>query len=261
MSDRPILFSAPMIRAILREIEQTGTAKTQTRRVLKLPTKGEYVRPDMGGWKPTTLGGPGTFVFGRSGERVPAPEIICIWNRTTGTCVAAPYQSGMRLWVREAVRAVDDQDTYDFEIEYLADQARRKVADHDDRSSDAFGDWWSLLAYRSDDPDLTGGKRVPPIHMPRWASRLTLIVTDVRVQRLQEISEEDARTEGVEHDTDGWRDYLMPATQCRHSAKESFRTLWASSNGRKHPWDSNPWIVAVTFRPLLGNIDNIEASS
>ena len=94
--------------------------------------------------------------------------------------------------------------------------------------------------------------------MPRWASRLTLIVTDVRVQRLQDISEADARDEGVECDSDGWRDYMMPTTQCCGSARNSFATLWDSLNAERAPWSSNPWVVAVTFRPVLGNIDRGE---
>ncbi len=87
--------------------------------------------------------------------------------------------------------------------------------------------------------------------------RLTLIVTDVRVQRLQEISEEDAVAEGVEHDTDGWQDYLMPATQCCVSARDSYRTLWDAING-PGSWEANPWVAAYTFTVHQQNIDSQE---
>ncbi len=99
------------------------------------------------------------------------------------------------------------------------------------------------------------------MHMPRWASRITLIVTDVRVQRLLEISEADAVAEGIEHDSDGWRDYQMPATQCCPTARDSFRTLWDSLNAERAPWASNPWVVAVSFTVHQRNIDEMERAS
>jgi hypothetical protein len=94
--------------------------------------------------------------------------------------------------------------------------------------------------------------------MPRWASRLTLTVTDVRVQRVQEISEADAVAEGVESDSDGWRDYQMPNTQCCGTALESFRTLWDSLNApRGYGWDANPFVAAYTFTVARQNIDQV----
>jgi hypothetical protein len=97
---------------------------------------------------------------------------------------------------------------------------------------------------------------IPSIHMPRWASRLTLTVTDVRVQRLHEISDDDAVAEGCECDSDGWRDYLFPSTQCCGTARDSYRTLWNSLHG-PDAWDANPWVVAVSFSVQHGNIDQI----
>lgn len=92
--------------------------------------------------------------------------------------------------------------------------------------------------------------------MPRWASRLTLIVTGVKIQRLQDISEEDAIAEGVERDSDGWRDYLMPHTQCCTNATDSFHTLWDHING-PGAWAANPWVVAYSYRAISKNIDLI----
>lgn len=216
MSDLPILFSAPMVRAILREIEQPGTGKTQTRRILG--KTGHCNIFELGVWADSYVLDPGN---------------ISWRERDT------PYAVRDRLWVRESWRCEARYDA-------LSPAQFRSVpiyyaADPNPRDSE---------------PGCAGRLRAS-MHMPRWASRLTLIVEDVRVQRLQEISEEDAIAEGVECDSDGWRDYLMPATQCCASAKDSYRTLWGSINGEKHPWSSNPWIVAVTFRPILGNIDLI----
>lgn len=243
MRDHPILFSAPMVRALI-----AGT-KTQTRRILKpqpYPLEG---RP--GFWNASGV------VGGR----------ICISDRDLLNLHRKP-KPGDRIYVREAIRAVDDQDTYDFQIEYIADGDRYKVAEHDDRSSDAYGKWWNLLAYRSDDPDLTGGKIVPPMHMPRWASRITLIVEDVKVERLQDISEEDAIAEGVvkakvpfEYDVgdidQDW--YAVPGFDdpgTGISAVDMYATLWNGING-EGSWQSNPWIVAYSFRRIMGNIDQI----
>lgn len=78
----------------------------------------------------------------------------------------------------------------------------------------------------------------PSIQMPRWASRLTLEVTDVRVQRLQDISEDDADAEGV-HPCEG-----------ALTARLALAMLWDSINQKRAPWASNPWVWAVTFRRL-----------
>ena len=83
-------------------------------------------------------------------------------------------------------------------------------------------------------------KPKPSIYMPRWASRILLEVVDVRVERVQEISEEDAMAEGVE-----WKEYAGLANK---TAKKLFRTLWDKINGKKHPWKSNPWVWRVEFK-------------
>lgn len=225
MTDRPILFSAPMVRALL------AGRKTQTRRVLGKTGHANIFEPGV--WSDGYVLDPGN----------------ASWRDRH-----IPIKTGDRLWVREAVRAEDDEESWDHGIRYLADDAWARAASRDDVSSDAYGRWWLLNGYRSDDPDITGGKAVPSIHMPRWASRLTLTITEVRVQRLQDISEEDARAEGVECDSDGWRDYLMPATQCCASATDSYRTLWDSINGAGS-WAANPWCAAYTFTVERRNID------
>jgi hypothetical protein len=89
--------------------------------------------------------------------------------------------------------------------------------------------------------------------MPRWASRITLEVTEVRVQRLQEISEKDAKAEGVPRDTE-------PCDHIRHACadigcmgptyRSSFCELWGQINGERAPWASNPWVWAITFKVI-----------
>jgi hypothetical protein len=101
--------------------------------------------------------------------------------------------------------------------------------------------------------------------MPRWASRLTLIVTGVKIERVQDISEEDAKAEGaLWHDGhgvghSGWRhnpnDGVVFPT-CRGA----FRRLWVCINGTE-AWDENPYVVALTFRTIKANIDAPEAKA
>jgi len=93
--------------------------------------------------------------------------------------------------------------------------------------------------------------------MPRWASRLTLTVTDVSAGHLNDIGEADAIAEGVYRDTDGWFDYMMPGTQSCGCAVDSFATLWDSINGAG-AWGANPLVGAVTFTVRHANIDAAE---
>ena len=92
----------------------------------------------------------------------------------------------------------------------------------------------------------------PSIFMPRWASRITLEITDVRVQRLHDISEEDAQGEGIEKlpYPGGPNFFTYLADRVWHSAptaKECFADLWDSINAKRCPWSSNPWVWAVSF--------------
>ena len=217
MTDRPIIFSASMVKALLEG------RKSQTRRVLKLPKRTHsggpiYERPDMGGWAATTIGGGGCFTVGRDGRRLPVPERPAIWHQTTGVVMALPFDVGDRLWVREA-----------FSYETL------------DVDRNGFMPPW----YWADGNPASGdfARPKPSIHMPRWASRLTLTVTDVRVERLNDISEDDAFEEGVTRAD-------VPLATWR----ASYRTLWNSLHG-PGAWDANPWVAAISFTVSRGNID------
>ncbi len=102
------------------------------------------------------------------------------------------------------------------------------------------------------------GKNVPSIHMPRWASRLTLRVTDVRVQRVQDISQEDAISEGLEWVDRTWGVKGFAPSWCA-VPKESFKVLWDSLNAKRgYGWDINPWVAVLTFEVEKRNIDNVE---
>lgn len=236
MADLPILFSGPMVRAILREIEQPGTGKTQTRRVLTADCD-----------EPPALAHEGQIIAYDDGERAYR------WPRT--------YAVSDRLYVREAHYLTDDGD-YE-RVVCAAD--KDAVSEHLD----------TMARLESSHPtvDWSRHKRLrPPMHMPRWASRITLIVTDVRLQRLQEITDADAIAEGVERLHDGFFPYgittfmttvvdgrEVPAQYCP-TACDSFRMLWISLNAeRGYGWDTNPWVAAYTFRPILGNIDQVKS--
>ncbi|RJL15297.1 hypothetical protein C9E82_05105 [Paracoccus siganidrum] len=222
MADRPILFSGPMVRAIL------DGRKSQTRRILNIrghKSFSEFGPSDTPGYD---------WHFRDAHMR---------WHdlRDSRLRELLPYAPGDRLWVRE---------TWTARMEHgwtIADARSRMYREE--------------ILYKADGHDSIDGWW-PSIHMPREFSRLTLIVTDVRVQRLQDISEADALAEGVERDSDGWRDYQMPTTQCCGNARDSFRTLWDSLNaGRGYGWDRNPWVAAVSFQAHRCNIDKMDRAA
>lgn len=171
-------------------------------------------------------------------------------DELSGT-IKCPYgQPGDRLWVRETWRqfdASDECDHLDFPCgcPRTGDPVYR--ATHDDGES----------------------KWKPSIFMPRWASRITLEITDVRVERLQDISEEDAKAEGAQHfpELPGKSAYGMDCRwsmeqpnsvdQCLSSAKWAFSNYFCKINGKapkgcidQRPWDANPWVWVVEFRRL-----------
>lgn len=234
MTDRPILFSAQMVRALL-----VGR-KTQTRRVLpkshpKFPQHNQ-IRMDVLTFSPHQ---PEAWYWDGVHERV-------------GASYPLHFTIGDRLWVREAWRAMDGQDA--FSGSQIAEQCIEA----------GYKRPWSPVRYEADgacvnwisDPHTFGvgvGRYRHARFMPRWASRLTLIVTDVRLQRLQEISGEDCAAEGV------CEFALMPPTDADAAeARIVFRDLWNSLHGPE-AWSENPWVAAISFRTIHANIDSTEA--
>lgn len=241
MTDRPILFSAPMVRALL-----AGT-KTQTRRALN-PQPSEWKAQVIDITKPTfdeDEGGWGQWETEWSTPSLSMPmgePEREVWRPLKGL----RYRCGDRLWVRETLGCRDDRPDFGYGIVsspyyvYAADDAPV-----DDQTP-------AGVSHRP---------LVPSIHMPRWASRLTLHVTEVRVQRLQDISEADAKAEGVTRIgaeflargstafDDGPNFYGVETgigSLNAPSAAGAYRMLWDFLNG-DGAWDKNPWVVATTF--------------
>lgn len=222
--ERPILFSAPMVRAIL------DGRKTVTRRVV---TVGDTIeeRDDGTQWPYFT-----TWTHGDDGS----PWASC------------PYGApGDRLWVRETWRYHGWTEDGAPWIKYAADDSTRLVERIPDEWSDRLADIWADL---SDDANMAIDGRAadrkwrPSIFLPRWASRVTLAVTAVRVERLQEIDELDALNEGVQgRAVDGVLDG-KPGRYVVGSARDEFAELWDGINAARAPWASNPWVWRVEFR-------------
>lgn len=242
MKEHPILLSAPMVRAIL------DGEKTQTRRVVKFRD-----RDGKRALLPLRLGGQGHGYLIDTGSDVsdgaPLGGFLDIINRCKekGWAPWCPYGGrGDRLWVRETW-------AYFGGDEYLYQRNP------------------SSVAFRADagivdglDP-IPGGRWRPSIHMPRWAARITLEITDVRVQRLQDISREDILAEGVRvpacHESgNALIDISTPNGPAAFLTRNQFRdpdallrahwaALWCAINGRAS-WDANPWVWALSFRRI-----------
>lgn len=207
---RPILFSGAMVHAILEG------RKTQTRRVIAF----------------------------RDG--VADPMHHHVWQSRSGwqdgdTPIHCPYGAkGHRLWVREtwAVRSLPSG----LWVEYKADGDNIPLPGPDEHDIRDEGGKVDLARYAT-----PADHWRPSIHMPRWASRIELEVTGVRVERVQDISEADAQREGWDwSNVDPYQTY-DPVQQSK--AREWFQGLWDSINGeRGYGWDANPWVWVVEFR-------------
>ena len=213
MNERPILFSGPMIRAIL------ANTKTQTRRIFKpdrmtWDANGRYTTHAMRGGELSTTG---------SGPFKPSSWLhYCPYGQPGGD----------RLYVRETWAAPHAYDHLPPRL--IPQDARIHYAATEDRGG---------LLWR------------PSIHMPRWASRILLEITEVRVERVQEISEADAKAEGADCLTwsgiEGTAADLIdwPLKEVAHPHRNGFAVLWESINGPES-WTANPWVWVVSFRRL-----------
>lgn len=200
MKERPILFSAPMIRALL------DGRKTMTRRVVK-PQPDEMFNPSsqvaLESW---TIGCP----YGRPGDR---------------------------LWVRETWFPCPVG----------------KFCPNPTPIPKSLPEGWTVLFAADGDSVSSPLRWKPSIFMPRWASRITLELTSVRVERVQDISEDDAKAEGVIEQfrtvvlrPDGGPDYHIP-----NSYRGGFANLWDSLNAKRgFRWETNPWVWAISFKVI-----------
>ena len=188
MKERPILFSAPMVRALL------NGHKTQTRRIVK-PQPLTWDWPEMK-------------------SRLTTPGIL-------GLCKQG--QPGDRLWVKETFREIYGR------VAYRADVKNGIIPYHHCLPESAWRPW------------------KPSIFMPRKTSRITLAVSNVKVERLQDISESDALDEGCPGDCEY---HGHPTPKC----SDWYRLLWESING-PGSWAANPWVWVITFQRIPKELD------
>jgi len=222
MKERPILFSAPMVRALL------DGSKTQTRRGLKKQFPDDAVMAEM----PATDPIGGWVISGHSG----------LWWDDAASCfddaIRCPYgQPGDRLWVRETFT-----DLLGTGIEHRpipSGPMQRYVYAADIKPG----------SYGYDARKEFGVKWKPSIFMPRAASRITLEITAVRVERLQDISDGDARAEGARNlDVASGRETLDPYSR-QGSCVAHYKHIWQQINGADS-WDANPWVWVIEFKRI-----------
>lgn len=237
MTDRPIIFSAPMIRAL-----RAGT-KTQTRRILK-PQPAELVE----GQTPKAL-------------RISAGDRLWVRETYAITKYSLDYETG------------GEECTFEWDEEY---GDPRPYLDGDPRFGTCAALWYRADGEENNPSELypcIGFKGEvlrpaeirwrPSIFMPRWASRLTLLVDDVKVERLQDISEADAIAEGAP--LTGDRSLVTGGPMIKVSAGVMispgawYRRVWTKIHSATF-WDNNPFVAVYTFRVLRGNIDKLEGT-
>lgn len=246
MADSPIVFSAPMIRALLEG------RKTQTRRILK-PQPSAHWKPLQDLIEIHRLD-----EYGEPVEPRFKCDVLgvgwCEEDGLSGYC--AKWLPGDRLWVREAWTVKRNEPCEEHERDYqdLHSPTIRYAADGEEIRHQ--GNKAAGHIYHG--PVET---KKSAIHLPRWLSRLTLVVTGVKVERLQDISATDAEAEGVpthvaEHTFA--KVYRDPAEREATRVKY-FRELWEKLYGADS-WAANPWVAAITFRVVKANIAQIEAS-
>lgn len=273
VKDRPILFSAPMVKAIL------AGRKTQTRRMLQHQP---HQRSD-GTWSIFVGKRLGSLTYETNqlihrqltkDKKTLLAEFTESMGLTEWLSPRCPYgRPGERLWVRETWRCSGGPD-----LRMIAYDAEGVGGD----GCDSIGRKVLSLTYE-ETVGRYGTHKHPSIHMPRWASRLTLEVTSVRVERLHEITEADALAEGSQP-SKSWSGYLIvddqglssqigenyvhgipkvgddwhgrKVTHVQHqpsldsfTARDNFRSLWHQINGSKS-WDANPWVWVVSFKRI-----------
>lgn len=210
MKSHPILFSGPMVRAL-----RAGT-KTQTRRVFKLP--------DGHRWDETQ--------GGIASGNIECDQWPGWWHVSEFRC---PYgQPGDRLLVRETAWIAPPNFTCTVNCNCTDYEGHARLVEYPATSKNYEG----AKQY--------GIKKTPSIHVPRWASRITLEITSVRVERLQDISEADAIAEGIDAEVAlttlssiGTREISGPVAE--------YSVLWEQING-PDSWDANPWVWVVEFK-------------
>lgn len=248
MKERGIIFTADMVRAIL------SGQKTQTRRVMK-------VQPDSHQFgllqitQSTKSSDIGKYHWSESNA---------CGNHIRSKLFSCPFgQVGDRLYVRETWAMLGNEDgcAIDWNDNLVKDGGKEAARIYRASCEQRPGNYglWSVpddadWKPRTDNMQYEGAWR-PAIHMPRWASRITLEITHIGVQRLQSISQNDAEREGLYRLPATGRFCLAPGLQyfggASHDAREVFSWLWKSIYGEES-WQSNPWVWAIQFKRIDG---------
>lgn len=233
-NEKPILFSAPMVRAIWEG------RKTQTRRIVKARGKIAVIQQSCG------------------------PMVLEDYDseKESGFQLKPPYTVGMRLWVKETFALWDAFTT--------SSEGDLHIGKLPKPNPVSLPEWKKRLVYKADGLRVENWKWRSSLFMPRWASRITLEVTEVRVQRLQEISAKDAEAEGVQYgvapcDTPGMVKPLFPISdpiRMKHypnftkekithekMIRAEFASVWESING-EGSWEKNPWVWCISFKRI-----------
>ena len=233
MREKPILFNTEMVRAVM------DGKKTQTRRIIRPQPDARLCYAFAGSrGMPGTWGYPAKNTHESWGEEYRLPEKLAEPDRRW----TPPCRADDLLWVREAWN-------YGFVESSDREYANDVWFEPSDRKTEGSGlralsRWW----YRADANDekdmreLNGFWR-PSIHMPREAARIWLKVKEVKVQRLQEITNDDAKAEGVTCATDN------SGMMHRHK----FRALWDSITDAQTSWEANPWVWVIVFERRSGD--------
>lgn len=215
---RPILFKDEMVRAIL------DGRKTQTRRVIK-PSQAKYPHYVYGSIRNTQ-----NEIFGLFNYMPDGPGT----ERVEHSTIACPYgKPGDRLWVRETWQHINNEG---------------QKADEFEHWQQSPSNCFYLADESSPNNKPMSGRWRPSIHMPRWASRITLEITNVRVERLQDVSEGDAKAEGAKSvDPVTGRECVLD--RAMGSYRLHFQSIWQSINGPES-WEANPWVWVIEFKRI-----------
>ena len=223
MNEYPLIVTTELIPKVL-----DGT-KTQTRRVIKpqpdlgLPEYDRYSHIEVGKYHPTKVD--------KNGEQYPGDEVFGAYTEDGEWGWVCPYgQVGDRLWVRETWNC--------FYLDYDGYNGAYDLGEIIKPIPKTKPDYKHCVLYRATHDDMNEVWR-PSIHIPRWASRITLDITNLRVERLQEIMPHDCILEGIAEE---YGDGL--------ALRDKFETLWDTLNAKRgHPFESNPWVWVIEWPP------------
>lgn len=259
--ERPILFSTPMVQAIL------SNKKLQTRRIVKpqpealsskLPIPVEQFVKDLvtkqkkGLLNISTKGATNGMAipncpYGEVGDLLWVRETTKVgaWDHDENT-VAFDYKASPELIKTPWVQFDDDEKFIELTDKLIKKLDKLGIEPNVDEENECFTYKW--------DPGQSPFKWTPGIHMPKAAARIWLEITDIKIERLKDISEKDARNEGVETVADGYKNYmtkpkLISSLPCFDTAYFSFLSLWESINGYESS-ELNPWVWVITFKKV-----------